>query len=76
MCNRVVIFRILLVQGTRMEEPYHMEDAINVLRNIAESQPGLHLGPVGPHGAIYSHTSPQQLDHLVSERKSSIRKIF
>ncbi|XP_032457494.1 transcription factor 12 isoform X24 [Nasonia vitripennis] len=55
-----------LVQGTRMEEPYHMEDAINVLRNIAESQPGLHLGPVGPHGAIYSHTSPPQLDHLTS----------
>ena len=46
-----------------------MDDAINVLRNIAESQSGLHLGSVGPHGAIYSHTSPSQLDHLV-------RKLF
>ncbi|XP_011503491.1 PREDICTED: transcription factor 12 [Ceratosolen solmsi marchali] len=52
--------------GTRMEEPYHMDDAINVLRNIAESQSGLHLGPVGAHGAIYSHTSPSQMDHLTS----------
>ncbi|XP_014472195.1 PREDICTED: protein daughterless isoform X3 [Dinoponera quadriceps] len=53
-----------LVQGTRMEE--RLDDAINVLRNHAESQLGLHLGPVGPHGAIYSHTSPPQLDHLTS----------
>ncbi|XP_058807741.1 transcription factor 12 isoform X3 [Phymastichus coffea] len=53
-------------KATRMEEPYHMDDAINVLRNIAESQSGIHLGPVGPHGAMYSHTSPQQLDHLTS----------
>ncbi|XP_061940932.1 transcription factor 12 isoform X13 [Apis cerana] len=53
-----------LVQGTRMEE--RLDDAINVLRNHAESQLGLHLGPVGPHGSIYSHTSPPQLDHLTS----------
>ncbi|XP_032683627.1 protein daughterless isoform X7 [Odontomachus brunneus] len=53
-----------LVQGTRMEE--RLDDAINVLRNHAESQLGLHLGPVGPHSAIYSHTSPPQLDHLTS----------
>lgn len=53
----------LLVQGARMEE--RLDDAINVLRNHAESQLGLHLGPVGPHGAIYSHTSPPQLDHMV-----------
>lgn len=46
-----------------MEE--RLDDAINVLRNHAESQVGLHLGPVGPHGGIYSHTSPPQLDHLV-----------
>ncbi|KAK9298724.1 hypothetical protein QLX08_008033 [Tetragonisca angustula] len=50
--------------GTRMEE--RLDDAINVLRNHAESQLGLHLGPVGPHGSIYSHTSPPQLDHLTS----------
>ncbi|XP_078035582.1 transcription factor daughterless isoform X7 [Augochlora pura] len=50
--------------GTRMEE--RLDDAINVLRNHAESQLGLHLGPVGPHGPIYSHTSPPQLDHLTS----------
>lgn len=62
-CNRVECLGILLVQGTRMEE--RLDDAINVLRNHAESQLGLHLGPVGPHGAIYSHTSPPQLDHLV-----------
>ncbi|XP_035720914.1 transcription factor 12-like isoform X4 [Vespa mandarinia] len=53
-----------LVQGTRMEE--RLDDAINVLRNHAESQLGLHLGHVGPHGSIYSHTSPPQLDHLTS----------
>ncbi|XP_033306212.1 transcription factor 12 isoform X10 [Bombus vosnesenskii] len=53
-----------LVQGTRMEE--RLDDAINVLRNHAESQLGLHLGPVAPHGSIYSHTSPPQLDHLTS----------
>ncbi|XP_076680179.1 transcription factor 4-like isoform X4 [Andrena cerasifolii] len=53
-----------LVQGTRMEE--RLDDAINVLRNHAESQLGLHLGPVGPHGSLYSHTSPPQLDHLTS----------
>ncbi|XP_043281151.1 transcription factor 12 isoform X4 [Venturia canescens] len=53
-----------LVQGTRMEE--RLDDAINVLRNHAESQLGLHLGPVGPHGSLYSHTSPPQLDHLAS----------
>lgn len=47
-----------------MEE--RLDDAINVLRNHAESQLGLHLGPVGPHGSLYSHTSPPQLDHLVS----------
>lgn len=47
-----------------MEE--RLDDAINVLRNHAESQLGLHLGSVGPHGSIYSHTSPPQLDHLVS----------
>ncbi|KAL7305180.1 hypothetical protein TKK_0002573 [Trichogramma kaykai] len=54
--------------GPRLEEPYHMDDAINVLRNIAECPPGLHLGvgPVGPHGAIYSHTSPQPLDHMAN----------
>ncbi|KAK9298723.1 hypothetical protein QLX08_008033 [Tetragonisca angustula] len=51
-------------EGTRMEE--RLDDAINVLRNHAESQLGLHLGPVGPHGSIYSHTSPPQLDHLTS----------
>ncbi|XP_029670777.1 protein daughterless-like isoform X5 [Formica exsecta] len=51
-------------EGTRMEE--RLDDAINVLRNHAESQVGLHLGPVGPHGGIYSHTSPPQLDHLTS----------
>ncbi|XP_076241778.1 transcription factor 12-like isoform X2 [Calliopsis andreniformis] len=51
-------------EGTRMEE--RLDDAINVLRNHAESQLGLHLGPVGPHGPIYSHTSPPQLDHLTS----------
>ncbi|XP_024883980.1 protein daughterless isoform X12 [Temnothorax curvispinosus] len=50
--------------GTRMEE--RLDDAINVLRNHAESQVALHLGPVGPHGGIYSHTSPPQLDHLTS----------
>ncbi|XP_014598950.1 PREDICTED: transcription factor 4 isoform X7 [Polistes canadensis] len=50
--------------GTRMEE--RLDDAINVLRNHAESQLGIHLGPVGPHGSIYSHTSPPQLDHLTS----------
>ncbi|XP_014598949.1 PREDICTED: transcription factor 4 isoform X6 [Polistes canadensis] len=54
----------MLVQGTRMEE--RLDDAINVLRNHAESQLGIHLGPVGPHGSIYSHTSPPQLDHLTS----------
>ncbi|XP_020281296.1 transcription factor 12 isoform X4 [Pseudomyrmex gracilis] len=53
-----------LAQGTRMEE--RLDDAINVLRNHAESQVALHLGPVGPHGGIYSHTSPPQLDHLTS----------
>ncbi|XP_066601364.1 protein daughterless-like isoform X3 [Prorops nasuta] len=53
-----------LLQGTRMEE--RLDDAINVLRNHAESQIALHLGPVGPHGSIYSHTSPPQLDHLTS----------
>ncbi|XP_051167863.1 transcription factor 12 isoform X11 [Leptopilina boulardi] len=53
-----------LVQGTRMEE--RLDDAINVLRNHAESQIALHLAPVGPHGSLYSHTSPQQLDHLTS----------
>ncbi|XP_019885791.2 transcription factor 12 isoform X13 [Ooceraea biroi] len=53
-----------LVQGTRMEE--RLDDAINVLRNHAESQVALHLGPVGPHGGIYSHTSPPQLEHLTS----------
>ncbi|XP_014598947.1 PREDICTED: transcription factor 12 isoform X4 [Polistes canadensis] len=52
------------VEGTRMEE--RLDDAINVLRNHAESQLGIHLGPVGPHGSIYSHTSPPQLDHLTS----------
>jgi len=46
-----------------MEE--RLDDAINVLRNHAESQVALHLGPVGPHGGIYSHTSPPQLEHLV-----------
>lgn len=46
-----------------MEE--RLDDAINVLRNHAESQVALHLGPVGPHGGMYSHTSPPQLDHLV-----------
>ncbi|KAG7210040.1 hypothetical protein KM043_011618 [Ampulex compressa] len=51
-------------EGTRMEE--RLDDAINVLRNHAESQLGLHLGPVGPHGSLYSHTSPPQLDHLTS----------
>ncbi|XP_060827345.1 protein daughterless isoform X12 [Bombus pascuorum] len=51
-------------KGTRMEE--RLDDAINVLRNHAESQLGLHLGPVAPHGSIYSHTSPPQLDHLTS----------
>ncbi|XP_034951866.1 protein daughterless isoform X15 [Chelonus insularis] len=50
--------------GSRMEE--RLDDAINVLRNHAESQLGLHLGPVGPHGGLYSHTSPSQLDHLAS----------
>ncbi|XP_044591163.1 protein daughterless isoform X8 [Cotesia glomerata] len=54
----------MLVQGSRMEE--RLDDAINVLRNHAESQLGLHLGPVGPHGGLYSHTSPSQLDHLAS----------
>nr|XP_012221024.1 PREDICTED: transcription factor 12 isoform X3 [Linepithema humile] len=53
-----------LVQGARMEE--RLDDAINVLRNHAESQVALHLAPVGPHGGIYSHTSPPQLDHLAS----------
>ncbi|XP_018046924.1 PREDICTED: transcription factor 12-like isoform X1 [Atta colombica] len=53
-----------LVQGARMEE--RLDDAINVLRNHAESQVALHLGPVGPHGGIYSHTSPPQLEHLAS----------
>ncbi|XP_018306816.1 transcription factor 12 isoform X4 [Mycetomoellerius zeteki] len=53
-----------LVQGARMEE--RLDDAINVLRNHAESQVALHLGPVGPHGGIYSHTSPPQLEHLTS----------
>ncbi|XP_057322834.1 transcription factor 12 isoform X2 [Microplitis mediator] len=53
-----------LVQGSRMEE--RLDDAINVLRNHAESQLSLHLGPVGPHGGLYSHTSPSQLDHLSS----------
>ncbi|XP_014598953.1 PREDICTED: transcription factor 12 isoform X10 [Polistes canadensis] len=56
--------QVELVQGTRMEE--RLDDAINVLRNHAESQLGIHLGPVGPHGSIYSHTSPPQLDHLTS----------
>ncbi|CAD6217261.1 GSCOCG00004753001-RA-CDS [Cotesia congregata] len=51
-------------EGSRMEE--RLDDAINVLRNHAESQLGLHLGPVGPHGGLYSHTSPSQLDHLAS----------
>ncbi|XP_011329835.2 transcription factor 12 isoform X3 [Ooceraea biroi] len=51
-------------EGTRMEE--RLDDAINVLRNHAESQVALHLGPVGPHGGIYSHTSPPQLEHLTS----------
>ncbi|XP_018306824.1 protein daughterless isoform X11 [Mycetomoellerius zeteki] len=50
--------------GARMEE--RLDDAINVLRNHAESQVALHLGPVGPHGGIYSHTSPPQLEHLTS----------
>ncbi|XP_018350686.1 PREDICTED: protein daughterless isoform X9 [Trachymyrmex septentrionalis] len=50
--------------GARMEE--RLDDAINVLRNHAESQVALHLGPVGPHGGIYSHTSPPQLEHLAS----------
>lgn len=50
-----------------MEE--RLDDAINVLRNHAESQLSLHLGPVGPHGGLYSHTSPSQLDHLVSITK-------
>ncbi|KAK0083544.1 hypothetical protein PV325_008640 [Microctonus aethiopoides] len=50
--------------GSRMEE--RLDDAINVLRNHAESQLGLHLGPVGPHGGLYAHTSPPQLDHLTS----------
>ncbi|XP_057322842.1 protein daughterless isoform X9 [Microplitis mediator] len=50
--------------GSRMEE--RLDDAINVLRNHAESQLSLHLGPVGPHGGLYSHTSPSQLDHLSS----------
>ena len=45
-----------------MEE--RLDDAINVLRNHAESQIGLHLGPVGPHGSLYPQSSPQ-LDHLV-----------
>ncbi|XP_018046930.1 PREDICTED: protein daughterless-like isoform X6 [Atta colombica] len=54
----------MLVQGARMEE--RLDDAINVLRNHAESQVALHLGPVGPHGGIYSHTSPPQLEHLAS----------
>lgn len=52
------------VEGSRMEE--RLDDAINVLRNHAESQLGLHLGSVGPHGSLYSHTSPPQLDHLAS----------
>ncbi|KAG5329788.1 DA protein, partial [Acromyrmex charruanus] len=51
-------------EGARMEE--RLDDAINVLRNHAESQVALHLGPVGPHGGIYSHTSPPQLEHLAS----------
>ncbi|XP_015172382.1 PREDICTED: transcription factor 4 isoform X5 [Polistes dominula] len=55
--------QVELVQGTRMEE--RLDDAINVLRNHAESQLGLHLVG-GPHGSIYSHTSPPQLDHLTS----------
>jgi len=56
-----------------MEE--RLDDAINVLRNHAESQVALHLGPVGPHGGIYSHTSPPQLEHLVriSTNRSSER---
>ncbi|XP_033209233.1 transcription factor 12 isoform X4 [Belonocnema kinseyi] len=51
-------------EGTRMEE--RLDDAINVLRNHAESQIALQLGPVGPHSSLYSHSSPQQLDHLTS----------
>ncbi|XP_063985053.1 transcription factor 12 isoform X8 [Diachasmimorpha longicaudata] len=62
--NRDESSDILLVQGSRMEE--RLDDAINVLRNHAESQVNLHLGPVGPHGALYSHTSPSQMDHLTS----------
>lgn len=59
-----------------MEE--RLDDAINVLRNHAESQVALHLGPVGPHGGIYSHTSPPQLDHLVRSLadKKKIRDIY
>ncbi|XP_023248070.1 striatin-4-like [Copidosoma floridanum] len=47
-----------LYMGARLEEPYHMDDAINVLRNIAENQPDLHIGAVGPQSTIYRHSSP------------------
>lgn len=55
-----------VLQGTRMEE--RLDDAINVLRNHAESQLGLHAAlasvthstPLYPHGIDSTHA------HLVS----------
>ena len=61
-----------------MEE--RLDDAINVLRNHAESQLALQIGvgSVGPHGAMYAHTSPSQIDHLVciSFKTNCIRIFF
>lgn len=58
----------VVLQGTRMEE--RLDDAINVLRNHAESQLGLHAAlasvthstPLYPHGIDSTHA------HLVSHR--------
>lgn len=50
-----------------------LNDAINVLRNHAESQPlGLHMGPVGSPGDMYSHSFPNQMDHLTNSHPAAV----
>ncbi|XP_070166955.1 protein daughterless-like [Polyergus mexicanus] len=44
-------------RGIHMPEQQRLDDAIGFLRD---------LGPIDPHGGIYSHTSSSQLDHLTS----------
>lgn len=62
----------VLLQGTRMEE--RLDDAINVLRNHAESQLGLHaaLASVTHSTPLYPHAIDSTHAHLVSNSKHSL----